>query len=362
MVSIEVLQSFDSIKRDIERIVGIYDRIEIEEDLEWNVVEEGRDASRISPVIATDSSFIGKHLRIAYIYLIQATALTYFYNGEEGLKIDWGMSVIKVESRVIENIGIPEYMGGSLAGNVGDEFRARDREIKHRRRIVHHVSKDLEVGATMDAVDRLVDRGMKPVLVLMDGSLNSFLALRFKKKDSLSMKLKRSWSRRIEMLRKIDSLAEGLVFISKSTTLQPLAYMLVESGKIKIGGEAAVVPDYIVVEKILKKRYGEAWRVPGFLDPIYPPRNKDTGDEMTITYAIFSRGGPVYQLSLLGRHDRKSLEKIVSMINAISPSGYPEPLRHAHATSKLSHSVLDQLLSTHNMLFESGREVLEEWI
>lgn len=316
-----------NLRRRIVESAELYKKIEISNKPKWIEIRDARK----STAVASDSSFTGILTRYAYIYGIKA--FSSLFTGVANDTIELSRYIVKFD--LIDPLTLyADNRVGEISLGVG-------------RRAVTHIAKDLEVKVAKDVIDSMKE---PPDLILFDGSLRSFLYSRFKGGSPFSENMRRSWEERVGNLKSLLR-SSRLVFISKTHSRQIL-YRYLEP---KIYGKPVIAPDYVLIGKILE---GSGNR-PGFIEPIRIPGDAG-GFIYTLTYAVLSRGAPVYQITIPGNLDEDQVREVLEMLRYHSIPGYPEPLRQCHFHSRIRKSDFIKLLDTYGVRLETGREVLGE--
>ncbi|MEM0458064.1 MAG: DNA double-strand break repair nuclease NurA, partial [Sulfolobales archaeon] len=290
----------EAVERLREEVLKNFERfgdLRFEGDIEWY---ESRSETS-SPVIGVDSSYYSRIYKYIYLYIIRGVSIP--------------RSIDRDLSRCIQSSSFGD--AHFIASPATEESsRKTPPPIKELKKILSHRTRDLEVEIgerSYECVKREYV-GEEP-LVMMDGSARSFLPYRFKGAGRIvaeALGLEKSWENR---LKTIDKLSESMsiVFISKtqsrtyySEKLKP--YLERDGSKIEI-----LVPDVILIDSYLSRRgvFRNGVRTPGFSEPVLY-ENRDPHRRITLFYAVFQKGGGMYQISLLGDHTRE-LEEIRSL-------------------------------------------------
>ncbi len=83
--------------------------------------------------------------------------------------------------------------------------------------------------------------------------------------------------------------------------------------------------------------------------------------ELTVTYVRFSRGITPVKLEVLSDGGGPDLEDVLAVLDGVSVSGYPYPLRRAHELAKVTRDHVRAVISVLDLLPDStGREALGE--
>jgi len=347
MASPEIIYSVERIREKVLENIQRLGSVEFEEGINWY----SEDSYEKSFVVGVDSSYTSRIYKYVYLYLIRGVAVP--YGDHTGLK----RCLVSDSDSDAHFIAVPAYETEELTGPVPPPVR----ELK---KILSHRAKDLEINVghrSYECVKEIV--GEEP-LVMMDGSARGFIPYRFKEREirrgfPLIEELRKSWESRIEIIKDLSS-RDDLVFISKTQTRTYLSqkltpYIRVNEEKLKI-----LVPDVFLLNLYLTKKniFREGIRAPGFTEPVIY-ENPDPPMTITIFYAVFERGGGMFQISVVGRKDLGIVKEIYRRIRYWSPGGYPEPLREAHHFSRLRYNDFIKLLYLSGIYIESGREVLE---
>jgi hypothetical protein len=345
-VSSELVARFVSLFKSLEKDLSVVEELmSLVKDVNVYLLKFG---GKGVDVVASDSSRVVKKFRVAVVFAVQATGVKF------GSK------------SVLVNDAVAGYSIASPASG----FESIDDIVK---RVAMFLSRELEVLM----VEKLVNEGE---VALFDGSVFTFLW--YAKHPEIPETLVFSGRERPGTVRDIwRSTATVLsnvvekawaVFIAK--TIRRSYYInkiLQEQGVDK------VVNDIILLD-LLKKR-GSLPREPHFIEPIYienvkdlprPLANLDEEDvryiekllPITITYTTFSPRAPPYQVTVPGKLSAEELREILSSLAPYTSSGYPDPLRVAHARCRLSWRELSLLLAKAGFVLPSGRELLGEFM
>jgi len=356
MATPDIIERVELIRNKINELMLRFLEIDFDGELEWH----REDASQNNVAIGVDSSYTSRIFKFAYLYLVRGVAIPY------SSSTDLRSCLVSDSDGDVHFLAVPGV-------DAEKGFRSPSPPIRELKKILSHKSKDIEIELGYKAylcVNDFVDE--EDIIILMDGSGRGFLPYRFKKEDESSLQefykpLKESWRRRINIIKEL-SRENNLIFISKTQTRtyynqKLMPYISHEDKKINI-----LVPDVILIDEYFRRKdvFKEGVREPGFSDPVvYNVREKILEDEdikhVTIFYAVFRRGGGMYQISLVGDYANKTdlLREIFRKIMFWSPGGYPEPLREAHHMAKISYKDFQKLLYIYGINLETGREVLE---
>ena len=129
----------------------------------------------------------------------------------------------------------------------------------------------------------------------------------------------------------------------------------------------------------LLRRRGSLPREPHFIEPLYiekpeelprPLKSLDPEDmeyikpllPITVTYVVFSRNTPPYQLTLSGKLSPSELREVLESLLPYSTTGYPDPLRVAHSMCKISMQEFRTIAARLGLTqISTGRELLGEF-
>lgn len=299
----------------------------------WHTVDVETSCS----CAAVDSSFLAIESRIGYIYAIQGIAAV--YDMENGI-------VRQVCSSIFSDMGFINVKPTKKYG------------IVHRslyKKVLAEYAYMLELKNVLNVVKK------RPCdLILMDGSLASFIVNRSTKDFDISiesvagvLRLNEVESEKSDYLTTLSS-KKYSVFVAKSSN----------AGFYTQG----LCPDMYVLE--LARLYKlKPYSDPGFLEPLVLDAKltlfklvKSVGipiDIFTVTYARFREGIPVYQLSLPYKATVDEVKYVYSCVKKWSAPGYPTPLEYVHRFSKLPRKSLINAMMFLGIPIASGREIIE---
>jgi hypothetical protein len=347
MATPEIIYSVERIREKIIENMQRYGSVRFSGDINW-YIEESSDKGL---VVGVDSSYASRIYKYIYLYLIRGVAVPY---GENDIV---RRCLVSDSDSDAHFIAVPAYETEEMSQPVSPPVR----ELK---KILSHRAKDLEVGLGHRSFECLRELVGEEPLILMDGSARGFLPYRFKETVArrgfpLIEELKKSWEKRINVIKDLSK-NNHMVFISKTQTRTYLSHRLgpyIDAGEERI---SILVPDVILLDLYLTKKniFRDGVRTPGFSEPIIY-LNADPPEHITIFYAVFERGGGMYQVSIVGEKDLDTVREIYRRIKYWSPGGYPEPLREAHHYARLRYSDLEKMLHISGVYVESGREALE---
>lgn len=353
MATPELLVSVERIRERILETLKSYGALYISRDINWY---SSTDSIK-SLVVGVDSSYTSRVFKYIYLYLIR------------GVAVPGGDEEIYRKCLATDSYGDAHFIATPIREERSLESRGSvSMPAKELKKILSHRARDLEVSLGKKALECSEKISGEKPLVLLDGSARGFLPYRFKgsaeeKSSELIASLRKSWEDRIASLRSLSN-EKKIAFVAKTI------YRTYLSDKVKpyikdpeSGSEIEVlVPDVVLLDLFLTRRgvFEGGVRTPGFTEPILY-ENNDPKMHITIFYAVFERGGGLYQVSLLGDYtsDIDFVKEIFAKIRYHSAGGYPEPLRQAHHYAKIRYSDFDKLLHVYGIYLETGREVLE---
>jgi len=303
-------------------------------------------------VIASDSSRVYREMRTAVLFAVQVVAVK-FKPGEDAVLSDAeaGYCTVPLE-----------------AGKTPIE------EVV--RRVAQFTSRELELSTA----SRLVSENE---LVLHDGSIFSFLW--YGKLPRIPEGFKFATRPRPHTLRDLWRSVVGkmlearrraqLLFIAKTIRRNYYVEKLVP-GNLGFSTMSAL-NDLLALE--LLRRRGSLPREPHFIEPLYiekpeelprPLKSLDPEDmeyikpllPITVTYVVFSRNTPPYQLTLSGKLSPSELREVLESLLPYSTTGYPDPLRVAHSMCKISMQEFRTIAARLGLTqISTGRELLGEF-
>jgi hypothetical protein len=301
-------------------------------------------------VVASDSSRVYREMRASLLFAVQAAAVG-FKSGAEAVLTDAeaGYCVVPAESG---KTPVEEVV----------------------RRVAQFASRELE----LTVASRLVSGGE---VVLHDGSLFSFLW--YGKFPAIPEEFKFARRQRPRTLRDLwrsvaSSLLEArrralLLFVAKTIRRNYYVEKLVPREL----APTSALNDLVLLE--LLRRRGSLPREPHFIEPLYiekpsdlprPLKSLDPEDmeyvkpllPITVTYVVFSRGAPPYQLTLSGKLSPEELSDVLGALLPYSTTGYPDPLRVAHNLCRVSAQEFRAVAAKLGLTrIPTGRELLGEF-
>lgn len=367
----------DIARRMSEDIRSLLKRIE-SAPIELEARELRPDAPLLS-VAAADSSYQIKGYSMAFVYAVQASAISVSpRDGSSSSLVDADAGYLIVS---------PEVESRLRAG--GARAMSLDSVVK---RMVKTIAMWLE-ASLLGRASRGAD------VALFDGSLFSFLwhiwhservpdlpAVSYKEVSDSEwpsarggLRREELWRRTVEKILEIRRSGAIPVFIAKSIRRNYYAEGILaallgpERGERVIAGSA--INDIVLIN--LLRYAGRLPRKPFALGPIYVespgqlPRPLARLYEkegllrsvlpITVTYAAFGPTSQPYQVTTLGKLSPEELVSLLSSIYAYSQAGYPEPLRIVHGMCKIgSRELRSLLLKLGFSQLPTGREPLGE--
>ena len=304
----------------------------VEKSIEWIPLREGRRGR----VAAVDSSFVGVETRLFYVFVVQSLALC--SGGDRFSRI--------------ARAGIIDYANllAVKSGRVVKRFSPKN--------MLSFYAQALE----LESISSIAEGAE---LALLDGSIITFLMYRGRGIEEL--KVYRVGDEELTPLQ---------VWSTKSTLLKRLARITtpVFVAKSSLAGfyTGGSMPDMEILEALRLLGSGR-FATRGFSEPRQlsreelirasriPPELADSVPftAVTVTYARFVDGGPIYQVTIPGSVDSDELREILERITAWSPAGYPLPLESVHKLSKLTKKAVRKLLTHYGVPMVSGREAIE---
>ncbi|MEM1927348.1 MAG: DNA double-strand break repair nuclease NurA [Acidilobaceae archaeon] len=334
----ELVDRMRLVRGRVEEIVARISEMRVE-GLEWVPLSGGGGGDLL--VVASDSSRRHKNFRGVVVYAVQGVAVV--YHASRGVL--W--SETDADAGAIELVG---------------------RSERRLRRLVEAVLDNSAKNMEVRTVERAMRRGFKPGYALFDGSYESFVeAILVSPRQPLGESLSRGWRERLEQLGRIVESTRA-VFVSKNVSKPVLVR---DCGvRVKIAGEDAEVPDFLIVWRVLRE---ESAKAPGILWPARPyvavseseAASSASGlpSVYTVFYALLSPWGKAYKLTVPGQITLEEAEKIAGDLAVLSVNdGYPHPLAVAHHLCSLKRGEFERLLALTAPELESGREPLDNVI
>ncbi|MCS7139810.1 MAG: DNA double-strand break repair nuclease NurA [Candidatus Nezhaarchaeota archaeon] len=273
----------------------------------WVKVEEWADINGCE-FIGVDGSFTIKSFKYSTLYLTRAIALSSAVN------------VKKSKSELLNTV-------------YGE----------HVRQHAQAIMASLEADVALTAFEKVERGGSRPI-VLFDGSL-SYMILSHSPRSPLI---------REATIKTLSSLIErgSAIFIAKSSHSELYEAGLPDMSLFSRMPMGYSKPQEIRMAKLCNmpetylRQMGLAFKLM----------------DVTVFYAKLVEGGSLLKFEVPGARSEEEVYRLLSMIKAISPKGYPIPLLVAHDNVKLSSMTLRRILSVTGVKVLSGREVLKEVI
>ncbi|MCX8185219.1 MAG: DNA double-strand break repair nuclease NurA [Sulfolobales archaeon] len=315
------------------------------------------NAGRPPVVAAGDSSRILVNYSMAFVYAIQAVAVTVGFSGFEDrffVEADAGYLIVSPKTKEV-------FSDEIISRSIG--FLSRKLEVS----TLLHASRDVE-------------------LALFDGSL--FYFLWYSKHPKIPRSLKSLKERPIKLrdiwrdiVKAINSLTKSGVtpiFVSKSIRRSYYLEKFLEVGK----SDSTISPRSKINDILLINTLRWSGVLPSgmfLLEPVYIervedlPRPLDTLESedrslieplvpITVTYVVFNSVAQPYQITIPGKWGWEELNELVSSLYPYSHSGYPDPLRIAHKWCRIEEQEFKNMLLKLGVSIPTGRELLGEYI